>query len=74
MAKKKKAKINISGDNPLEIVDSEEEVLDLDELEQRTFEQLGKTFKAYIEASKELLSGRYAHLKGWTPIYMSDPG
>src|SRR5687768_14462741 len=75
MTEIKKRQITISGNNPLEIVDVlENGTSDLSETQQLIVQQLGKTFRAYITAIKELLSGKYAHLKDWAPLYLSEPG
>jgi Domain of unknown function (DUF4263) len=35
--------------------------------------QIGKTFRAYINALKELLATRYSHIAGTVPAYMKSP-
>jgi hypothetical protein len=71
----KKGKITFNAKGLIEIADdSETDISQLNEDQRAIVRQLGETVNAYLTVAEELLNGKYAHLKNWTPIHLAEPG
>ena len=71
----RKVQITFTDNSPLQITDSvESDTAGLSDEQQSIVQQLGATLKSYRAAAKELLSGKYAHLRDWAPTHLADPG
>lgn len=75
LEKGKKVQINFTGIEPMKIIETEEEYLSPVEKEQRdTLGLVTKTVHAYLQASADLLKGKYHHLKELAPVHLANPG
>src|SRR5258706_2931357 len=71
----KKGKISFAADKPMQLIDAQgEDIADPTPEQKRTIDLLGSALKEYLKATKDLLSGKYAHLREIAPQYLSDPG
>ncbi len=71
----KKGTISFVGDKPMQFADNTTVgVPSLTPDQQQTIGVLTKVIREYREAAKNLLSGKYSHLKEFAPEYLADPG
>lgn len=71
----KKGQVSFTGDKPMQVTDTEDDdTSDLTPEQERTISLLGKAVDEYLKATKDLLNGKYAHLKEVAPEYLADPG
>lgn len=72
----KKGQVSFHGASPMSLSEltSTEDLQDLTEQQSVLVRSVGSTVAAYIKESKDLLSGRLAHLKGWAPPHLAEPG
>src|SRR5690349_17030122 len=73
MGTMKKAAFTLSGDRPVELVDTGEVVTPNDD-DARRCDQVSKTVKSYLTAAEQLVNGKYAHLREITPAHLANPG
>jgi hypothetical protein len=66
----KKGKIRIQPGGPVTISETPD-LPESDQLPPPAFEAVGKTLKAYLLATRELLAGKYKHLKELAPPHMT---
>ena len=71
----KKSQIKFTGNSPMELFNGVEQDLSrLSEAQEGTVRQLGAYIKAYLDAAEELLQGKYANIREWVPVHLSNPG
>ena len=71
----KKMEISFLGDKPMQFTDrTEDEGPALTQDQKRLISLIGEAVRAYREASNNLLTGKYSHLKKFVPEYLADPG
>lgn len=75
MSDMKIGRFEITPGGPAKLVeDPRQEISELTEVQQLLLEQVGLTFRAYMNASLELLQDKYAHIRDLVPRHLSDPG
>jgi hypothetical protein len=42
--------------------------------QKHTVRRLGAAIKAYLSAARDLLGKKYAHIRGWAPAHLAEPG
>jgi len=73
--KPKLMKVTFAGDAPMQVVDEAGLNLPNPSDEQKNIvDVVGKTMRAYLNATKELFKGKYAHLKELAPAHLANPG
>ncbi len=67
--------VSITGDKPMEIVHAAVQgAPGPTDAQKATVHQLGTVIKAYLDALRGLLEGKYANIKDWAPAHLADPG
>ena len=70
-----KLQVSFTGDKPMEMVHAaEQDAAGPADAQRATVHQLGITIKAYLDAVKGLLQGKYANVRDWAPAHLADPG
>jgi hypothetical protein len=75
MEETKKGIVRITGSSPMEVsalLEASDQ--EIDPVTQVLLDAVGTTLSAYVSAAKELLGGRYNHLRQLVPTYLSAPG
>jgi hypothetical protein len=71
----KKGQVSFIGDNPMQLAeDAGDETIALTPDQRDTISLIGKTVRAYLDAARGLLSGKYSYLREFVPEYLADPG
>ena len=71
----KRGQLTLIGDNPMQLTeDIGEDTVALTPDQRDAVSLIGKTIRAYLDAARTLLSGKYSHLKGFAPEHLADPG
>jgi hypothetical protein len=71
----KKAQFSFIGEEPMVITDCDDaKGLEATAEQRHTVTLIGKTIREYRNAARELLAGKYAHLREYAPAYLADPG
>ena len=63
--------LNIQPGMPLSLTPDEQAQLDVTPEDRSKIDRVGKTLKAYLRASRELVAGRYAELRDYVPEHMT---
>lgn len=67
--------ISFAGDTPMHFTaDAAADAVECTEEQKHIAGVLGKTVRAYREAAKSLLNGKYSHLKEFAPEHLAEPG
>lgn len=67
--------VTFTGASPMQLAEHfEQRTSTLSDEQQSTVGQVGATVKAYLNAAKELLKDKYAHIKDWAPMHLAEPG
>jgi hypothetical protein len=71
----KKGRLSFIGDQPMELVeDAGADAIAPTQDQRETFRLIGRTVRAYVDAARGLLAGKYRHLRKFAPEYLTDPG
>jgi Domain of unknown function (DUF4263) len=71
----KTGQVSFVGDQPMQLTEdpgADEIALTPDQRE--TISLIRKTVRAYVDAARDLLTGKYSHLREFAPEYLADPG
>jgi hypothetical protein len=74
MSEPLKFKANLRGDGSLEFFEGNTVATEIPEEQAESVRDLGATVKAYVDATDGFVKTKYAHIKDWIPIHLSDPG
>jgi len=75
MSKKAKyGQIKLVGDSPIEFLEMDTSEAVSGDKNEKLFEQLGKTVKAYLDTIDELIKNKYEGIKDFVPAYLLEPG
>src|SRR5947208_1763656 len=71
----KQGYVSFSGDKPMQLTEDCGDNTTVLTPDQRGMMNLvGETVRAYLEAARDLLSGKYSHLREFAPEYLANPG
>ena len=68
----KKGRLTVQPGSPLILSDTAIEGSTVSKEDRRKLSQLGRTIKAYLQAARELLAGKYTELRDSAPLHMTD--
>src|SRR5262249_37848220 len=73
--KLKVGKVHLTGIDPMQFdIESEVDAKDFSKNERNIADRVGKTLNAYLRTCKQLLEGRYHHLRDLAPVHLADTG
>lgn len=71
--KVKPYRLDIRPGRPMEMIEIEELPLNISEEQRRIGEAVGPTIRAYVNAAKKLLDGKYSIIRDYAPLHLRQP-